>query len=94
MKLAITLAIVAVFAALAVQLAVTPSVGTGFERSEAPIRGLPENSSDVDFVVRPYMPASAYSFTTDEPSFVGWSENYLGLTDFNSGHVSIQSIEP
>ncbi len=80
--------------ALAFKLAVTPTVGTSFDRSKVPIWGLPEMASDVDFVMRPYMPISAYSFTTDEPSFVAWSENYLGLAGVRTGNVSIQAIDP
>jgi len=72
---------------------ITPTTGTGFERSKAPILGLPTNAADIDFMLRPTAPVSAYSFNTDETSFVDWSERYLGLEDSREGHVSIQGID-
>jgi len=76
-----------------VYIAITPTTGTGFERSKAPILGLPTNAADIDFMLRPTAPVSAYSFNTDETSFVDWSERYLGLEDSREGHVSIQGID-
>ena len=76
-----------------VYIAITPTTGTGFERSKAPILGLPTNAADIDFMLRPTAPVSAYSFNTDETSFVDWSDRYLGLEDSREGHVSIQGID-
>lgn len=36
---------------------------------------------------------TAYSFATDEASFIDWSESYLGLKPIRRGHVSIQGID-
>ncbi len=71
----------------------TPSSGTGYTRSNSPVWGLPENASDIDFVIRPFSPVTAYSFATDEGSFTEWSKNHLGLNDSRQGYVSIQGID-
>lgn len=90
------IAITALIAAtvVAVKLATTPSVGTKFERANAPIWGLPANASEINFVMRPFSPVIAYNFATDESSFVDWSQHYLGLDERREGHVSIQDIDP
>ncbi len=71
----------------------TPTFGTGYTRSNAPICGLPANASDIDFVIWSFIPLTAYSFATDEASFSDWSEIRLGLKNFRQGLVSIQSID-
>lgn len=91
-KLIATTALIAAVV-VAVKLATTPTIGTGFERSDAPIWGLPTNASDIDFAMRPYSPVTAYSFVTDESSFAEWSEHYLGLDDRREGYASIQGID-
>jgi hypothetical protein len=91
-KLLVATILLAATAAV-VCIAITPTTGTGFERSKAPFLGLPANAADIDFVLRPTAPVSAYSFNTDETSFVDWSERYLGLKDSREGHVSIQGID-
>ncbi|XZE36094.1 hypothetical protein SH501x_001648 [Pirellulaceae bacterium SH501] len=91
-KLLVATVLIAASAAV-IYIAITPTTGTGVERSKAPILGLPTNATNIDFVLRPAAPVSGYSFNTDETSFVDWSERYLGLEDSREGHVSIQGID-
>jgi hypothetical protein len=72
----------------------TPTNGYSYSRQDAPMFGLPQDASDIDFYVTGYMPVSSYSFQTSESNFREWSEGFGDVALVSATGGRIQYAEP